>query len=56
MSENIKTKKSTFYKPLYHRKWCKRRGVGGQKEPNLLNVVCEYSKFPLTQLLGHHAF
>ena len=33
-------KKTTFCKPLYHRK-CKRRGVGGQKKPNLVNVVCE---------------
>ena len=30
-------KKSTFCK---HRK-CKRRGEGGQKKPNLVNVVCE---------------
>ena len=34
------SKKSTFYKLLYHRK-CKRRGVGGQKKTNLVNVVCE---------------
>ena len=34
------SKKSTFCKLLYHRK-CKRRGVGGQKKPNLVNVVCE---------------
>ena len=34
------SKKSTFCKPLYHRK-CKQRGVGGQKKPNLVNVVCE---------------
>ena len=27
-----------FY--MYHRK-CKRRGVGGQKRTNLVNVVCE---------------
>ena len=27
-------------KLLYHRK-CKRRGVGGQKKPNLVNVACE---------------
>ena len=40
------SKKSTFYKLLYHRK-CKRRGVGGQKKPNLVNVVCEH---PLDQL------
>ena len=33
-------KKPTFCKLLYHRK-CKRRGVGGQKKPNLVNVVCE---------------
>ena len=32
--------KSTFCKLLYHRK-CKQRGVGGQKKPNLVNVVCE---------------
>ena len=30
----------TFCKLLYHRK-CKRRGVGGRKKTNLLNVVCE---------------
>ena len=29
-----------FLKLLYHRK-CKRREVGGQKKPNLVNVVCE---------------
>ena len=34
------SKKLTFCKLLYHRK-CKRRGVGGQKKPNLVNVVCE---------------
>ena len=34
------SKKSTFCKHLYHRK-CKRRGVGGQNKPNLVNVVCE---------------
>ena len=34
------SKKSTFCKLLYHRK-CKRKGVGGQKKPNLVNVVCE---------------
>ena len=34
------SKKSTFCKLLYHRK-CKRRGVGGQKKTNLVNVVCE---------------
>ena len=33
-------KKLTFCKLLYHRK-CKRRGVGGQKNPNLVNVVRE---------------
>ena len=32
--------KSTFCKLLYHRK-CKQRGVGGQKKPNLVNVVSE---------------
>ena len=26
--------------PVYYRK-CKRRGVGGQKTPNFVNVVCE---------------
>ena len=31
---------STFCKLSYHRK-CKRRGVGGQKKTNLVNVVCE---------------
>ena len=31
---------SFFCKHLYHRK-CKRSGVGGQKKPNLVNVVCE---------------
>ena len=34
------SKKFTFCKLLYHRK-CKRRRVGGQKKPNLVNVVCE---------------
>ena len=34
------SKKSTFCKLLYHRKY-KRRGVGGQKKKNLVNVVCE---------------
>ena len=34
------SKKLTFCKLLYHRK-CKQRGVGGQKKPNLVNVVCE---------------
>ena len=33
-------KTSNFCKLLYHRK-CKRRGVGGQKKPDLVNVVCE---------------
>ena len=42
------SKKSTFCKLLYHRK-CKRRGVGGQKKTNLVNVVCErpLSKLPV---------
>ena len=31
---------STFCQRLYHRK-CQRRGVGGQKSQNLVNVVCE---------------
>ena len=34
------SKKSTFCKLSYHRE-CKRRGVGGQKKTNLVNVVCE---------------
>ena len=34
------SKKLTFCKLLYHRK-CKRRGVGGQKKTNLVNLVCE---------------
>ena len=34
------SKKLTFCKLSYHRK-CKRRGVGGQKKPNFVNVVCE---------------
>ena len=34
------SKKLTFCKLLYHRK-CKWRGVGGQKKPNFVNVVCE---------------
>ena len=33
-------KKNRFCKLLYHRK-CKRRGVGGQKKSNFVNVVCE---------------
>ena len=35
----------TFCKLLYHRK-CKRRGVGGQKKTNLVNVVCERPLMP----------
>ena len=31
---------STFCKRSYHRK-CQRRGVGGQKKQNFVNVVCE---------------
>ena len=34
------SKKLTFCKLLYHRK-CKQRGVGGQKKPNFVNIVCE---------------
>ena len=34
------SKISTFCKLIYHRK-CKRRGVGGQKKTNFVNVVCE---------------
>ena len=30
----------TFCNLLYHRK-CKRRGVGSQKKPNFVNIVCE---------------
>ena len=33
-------KMSTFCQCSYHRK-CQRRGVGGQKSQNLVNVVCE---------------
>ena len=43
------SKKSTFCKLLYHRK-CKRRGVGGQKKTNLVNVVCELSSSVALQL------
>ena len=32
--------KNRLCKLLYHRK-CKRRGVGGKKKTNLVNVVCE---------------
>ena len=31
---------STFCQRSYHRK-CQRRGVGGQKSQNIVNVVCE---------------
>ena len=34
------SKQLTFCELLYHIK-CKRRGVGGQKKPILVNVVCE---------------
>ena len=34
------SKKLTFCNLLYQRK-CKRRGVEGQKKPNLVNIVCE---------------
>ena len=34
------SKNLIFCKLLYHRK-CKRRGVGGQKKPNFVNIVCE---------------
>ena len=30
---------------LLYRKKCKRRGVGGQKKTNLLNIVCERPLF-----------
>ena len=43
------SKKLTFCKLSYHRK-CKRRGVGGQKKPNFVNVVCER---PLTSKSMH---
>ena len=39
------SKKLTFCKLLYHKK-CKQMGVGGQKKPNFVNIVCER---PLTQ-------
>ena len=42
-------KKLTFCKLSYLRK-CKRRGVGGQKKPNFVNIVCER---PLT-LAAHY--
>ena len=46
----------TFCKPLYHRKG-KRRGVGGQKKPNLVNVVCERPLRAKVHLsLAHHYF
>ena len=34
------SKKPTLCKLLYHRK-CKWRGVGGQKKPNIVNIVCD---------------
>ena len=34
------SKKSTFCNLSYRRK-CKRRGVGVQKKPNFVNIVCE---------------
>ena len=33
-------KMSTFCQRSYHRK-CQRRGVGGQKSQNIVNIVCE---------------
>ena len=39
---------STFCQRSYHRK-CQRRGVGGQKSQNLVNLVCEW---PLNKKLG----
>ena len=42
------SKKLTFCKLLYPRK-CKRRGVGGQKKTNLVNVVCERSLIAKTK-------
>ena len=48
-------KKLTFCKHLYRRK-CKRRGVGGQNKPILVNVVCErpLSVMCITKLMSHH--
>ena len=37
------SKKKTFCQCLYHKK-CQRRGVGGQKSQNLVNLVCERPK------------
>ena len=34
------SKKLTFCKLLYQRKY-KRKGIGGQKKPNFVNIVCE---------------
>ena len=44
-----------FCKPLNHRK-CKRRGVGGQKNPNLVNVVCERPRRWHMFLIPHTIF
>ena len=46
-------KKSFFCKHLYHRK-CKRREVGGQKKPNLVNVVCERPLGALFHLISQN--
>ena len=43
--ELLQCNMGTFCQRLYHRK-CQRRGVGGQKSQNLVNVVCEQ---PLTE-------
>ena len=40
LSEYMNFKMSTFCQRSYHRK-CQRRGIGGQKIQNLVNVVCE---------------
>jgi hypothetical protein len=45
-------KKLTFCKLLYHKK-CKRRGVGGQKETNLVNVgKCDLPKWEAWDGMG----
>ena len=46
------SKKLTFCKLLYHRK-CKRRGVGGQKKPNFVNIVCERGVSKLEVCIRH---
>ena len=46
------SKKLTFCKLLHYSK-CKRRGVGGQKKTNLVNVVCER---PLKEIFCEYAY